>query len=137
MSRADQRLIALRANGGAGDGKPRCIIWGGETTVTLAGVGGHGTARAAGGGRGQELALAAARTLHEIGGVESDISILAAGTDAVVDGTTWSAIAAADRDPRASLASHESHGALRVAQALIPRRETGTNVNDIVIGLVQ
>jgi len=142
------RMLAVRADAAhSGDGKSRCVIWGGETTVTLTGPGSIGTARAAGGGRCQELALAAARTLHEVGGVGPEITILAAGTDgrdgatdaagAVIDGTTWSTIAAGDRDPRASLASHESHGALRVAHALIPRRETGTNVNDIVIGLVR
>ena len=35
-----------------------------------------------------------------------------------------------------ALASHESNGALRARERLIPRRDTGTNVNDVVIGLV-
>ena len=100
----------------------------------------------AGGGRCQELVLAAARVLHDAGSAADGITLLAAGTDgrdgatdaagAIVDGTTWSAIAAAGRDPSRALAAHESHGALAAATALLPRRDTGTNVNDVVIGLV-
>jgi glycerate-2-kinase len=117
----------------------RCVIWGGETTVTL----GASTGRTGGGGRCQELALSAARVLHDAGALASGIAILAAGTDgrdgateaagALVDGSTWAAVLAAGRDPAQALASHESHSALRVAGALIERRETGTNVNDVVI----
>jgi hydroxypyruvate reductase len=115
--------------------------WGGETTVTLS-----GPATSAGGGRCQELALAAARALAQAGAEGAGITIMAAGTDgrdgatdaagAIVDSSTWSAIAAAGRDPAQALASHESFGALKAAGALIPRRDTGTNVNDIVIGLI-
>jgi len=131
-------LLAARADGSA----PRCMIWGGETTVTISASAG---ASPSGGGRCQELALAASRVLHDAGERAAGIVILAAGTDgrdgateaagAIVDSTTWTAIAAAGRDPSQSLAAHESHGALRAANALIPRRSTGTNVNDIVIGL--
>jgi hydroxypyruvate reductase len=119
----------------------RCVVWGGETTVTLGSSGGH----AGGGGRCQELALSAARVLHEAGASAAGISILAAGTDgrdgateaagAIVDSSTWSAIAAAGRDPAHALATHESNSALRAANALIARRDTGTNVNDVVIGV--
>jgi len=118
------------------------VVWGGETTVTL----GARTGSPAGGGRCQELALAAARVFHDAGSAADGITLLAAGTDgrdgatdaagAVIDATTWSAIAAAGRDPGRSLAGHESYGALAAANALIPRRDTGTNVNDVVIGLV-
>jgi len=118
------------------------VVWGGETTVTLNTKNGS----PAGGGRCQELALAAARVLHDAGSAAEGITLLAAGTDgrdgatdaagAVVDSTTWSAIAAAGRDPGRALAGHESHGALAAANALIPQRDTGTNVNDVVIGLV-
>jgi glycerate 2-kinase len=131
-------LITARANGGPG----RCMVWGGETTVTVAAHGG----RPSGGGRCQELALAAARIFHEAGDNAAGITLLAAGTDgrdgatdaagAAVDSTTWSAIAAGGRDPAQALAAHESHGALRAANALIARRETGTNVNDVVIGVM-
>jgi glycerate-2-kinase len=118
----------------------RCVIWGGETTVTIAAGSG---ASIGGGGRCQELALAAARVLHGAGAAASGISILAAGTDgrdgatdaagAIVDASSWGAMIAAGRDPAQSLASHESNSALRIAGALIGRRETGTNVNDVVI----
>jgi glycerate-2-kinase len=131
-------LIATRANGGAN----RCMLWGGETTVTLSA---SSSASPSGGGRCQELALAAARVLHDAGESANGIVMLAAGTDgrdgatdaagAIVDATTWSAIAAAGRDPSQALAAHESYGALRAANALIPRRATGTNVNDIVAGI--
>lgn len=132
-----RRLIGARSDA---NGARRVIIWGGETTVTL-GAG----ASPAGGGRCQELALAAARVLHDRGNAHG-IGLLAAGTDgrdgatdaagAIVDGTTWSAIVESGRDPARALAAHESHGALHAADALIGRRETGTNVNDVVIGLV-
>jgi len=132
-------LIAVREKGATG----RCTIWGGETTVTLSAPSSVGLS---GGGRCQELALAASRVLHDAGDAAAGIVILAAGTDgrdgatdaagAIVDARTWSAIAASGRDPSQALAAHESHGALRAANALIPRRSTGTNVNDIVVGLV-
>ncbi len=130
-------LVAARANGVSG----RCFIWGGETTVALSS--GH---RPNGGGRCQELALAAARVLHDAGVSCADITLLAAGTDgrdgitdaagAVVDGTTWSTIAASGRDPSQALAVHESYAALRAADALIAQRDTGTNVNDVVVAIV-
>jgi hydroxypyruvate reductase len=131
-------LIASRAASSASG----IVVWGGETTVTLTAK----TASPAGGGRCQELALAAARVLHDAGGAAEGITLLAAGTDgrdgatdaagAIVDSTTFNAIAAAGRDPGRALAGHESHGALAAANALIPRRDTGTNVNDVVVGLV-
>ncbi|MGH9889371.1 MAG: MOFRL family protein, partial [bacterium] len=93
----------------------------------------------------QELALAAARALHETPDSGDGIAVLAAGTDgrdgatdaagAMVNRGTWGAILAAGRDPVHALAAHESNSALRAAGALIGRRETGTNVNDVVIGL--
>ncbi len=132
-------LLAARSSGAT----QRCMIWGGETTVTLSTTTG---ASASGGGRCQELALAASRVLHDAGNVATGITLLAAGTDgrdgatdaagAVIDGTTWTTIAAAGRDPSHALAAHESHGALRAVNALIPRFNTGTNVNDVVIGIL-
>jgi hydroxypyruvate reductase len=126
-----------RANGNA----PTCMIWGGETTVAL-----QGNEATTDGGRCQELALAVARLLSEAGDNGSNITLLAAGTDgrdgatdaagAVVDATTWERIAGANGSPGAALAAHASHRALRLADSLIPRRDTGTNVTDIVIGLV-
>jgi glycerate-2-kinase len=120
-----------------------CFAWGGETTVTLAAPNG---APMGGGGRCQELALAAARVLHQAGADAGGIALLAAGTDgrdgatdaagAIIDHTTWSAVADGGRDPGQALAAHESYKALRAASALIPRRDTGTNVNDVVVGVI-
>lgn len=122
---------------------PRCVLWGGETTVTLS-----AGQDQRGGGRSQELALAAARELDAAGAEAQGIVLLAAGTDgkdgatnaagACVDATTWGAIARAGRDPEAALARHESNGALASAggQVLIPAAPTGTNVSDVAIGVI-
>lgn len=116
-----------------------CHVWGGETTVTL-----NGSPPA--GGRCQEFALAAAQRLAEYGDRAQGVTILAAGTDgrdgatdaagAIVDGTTWARIHEAGRDPVAALRAHESHAALSAANALFSPGPTGTNVMDVMIGLV-
>ncbi len=131
-------LLAAAAQGAT----HACLAWGGETTVTLS----ASTGGTAGGGRCQELALAASRVLHQAGADAAGMALLAAGTDgrdgatdaagAIVDHTTWAAVADGGRDPAGALASHESYKALRAASALIPRRDTGTNVNDVVIGVI-
>jgi hydroxypyruvate reductase len=115
----------------------RCYIWGGETTVTL------GDAPPGLGGRCQELALAAARALE---GARLGVALLAAGTDgrdgptdaagAIVDGGTWRAAAGAGRDPARDLAAHDAYRALDAAGALLKVGLTGTNVMDVVIGVV-
>jgi hydroxypyruvate reductase len=124
--------------------KSKCVIWGGETTVTFA-TGGAPPADALG-GRNQELALAAARSLDDDGEQMGRIAMLAAGTDGrdgptdaaggVVDGMTWRTVSAAGRDPAADLAAHAAHRALDAAGALLRTGHTGTNVMDIVIGLI-
>jgi glycerate 2-kinase len=125
----------------AGPGIPqpdrtRCFIWGGETTVTL------GPRPEGLGGRCQELALAAARSLEN---APPSLALLAAGTDgrdgptdaagAIVDGRTWGAMKAAGRDPARDLASHDAYRALDAAGALLRPGLTGTNVMDVVIGV--
>jgi glycerate 2-kinase len=117
-------------------GAPRCLIWGGETTVSL------GDHPAGLGGRSQELALAAARALE---GAPPGTALLAAGTDgrdgptdaagAIVDGRTWGAIAASGRDPARDLAAHDAYPALDSVGALLKPGLTGTNVMDVVIGI--
>jgi len=118
-------------------GRPRgCVIWGGETTVSL---GERGTGL---GGRCQELALSAA---HVLADAPAPFSLLAAGTDgrdgptdaagAFIDRTTWPAVAAAGLDPAAALARHDAYRALDAVGALLRPGLTGTNVMDIVIGL--
>jgi glycerate-2-kinase len=116
---------------------PRCFIWGGETTVTL------GDEPPGLGGRCQELALAAARVLD---GAPAGVALLAAGTDgrdgptdaagAIVDGRTWRAAADAGRDPARDLIAHDAYRALDAAGALLKVGLTGTNVMDVVIGIV-
>ena len=149
-----EALLLHAQQGGRG-----CIVWGGETTVELnslasavapRGSGSHAAISTAeappSGGRCQELALAAARTLAHGGDAAQRITLLAAGTDgrdgtvdaagAFADAHTWTAIRESGRDPEAALHRHESHAALAAAGALFPRRNTGTNVMDVVIGLV-
>ena len=131
---------------------PRFAIWGGETTVTLGVPLAQGARRvstpapAPPGGRCQELALAAARVLSEAGEGAAGISLLAAGTDgrdgptdaagAFADASTWSAVRAAGHDPERALTQHESNAALASAGALFSPGATGTNVMDVVIGVV-
>ena len=98
------------------------------------------------GGRCQELALAASKHLADAGERGHGIFVLAAGTDgrdgttpaagAIVDGSTWAAIGSAGLDAASALHAHESHDALRSANALFAPGLTGTNVMDITIGLV-
>jgi len=115
----------------------RCFIWGGETTVTL------GEEPPGVGGRCQELALAAARALD---GARRGVALMAAGTDgrdgptdaagAIVDGATWRTATSAGRDPARDLAAHNAYRALDAAGALLKVGLTGTNVMDVVIGVV-
>src|SRR5450432_3308394 len=114
-----------------------CLLWGGETTVTM------GSATGAG-GRCQELALAAARELGTAKSARGS-TLLACGTDGrdgptdaaggIVDKETWGAIEKAGRKPDADLAAHASHPSLDAAGALLRTDLTATNVMDIVIGI--
>ena len=131
-------------------------MWGGETTVQLTQAppftgrtfdarGGPGIPPT--GGRCQELALAAARVLGEAGEMGARVTLLAAGTDgrdgptdaagAFADGALWETIRASGRDPALALARHESYAALDGAGALLRRGLTGTNVMDVVIGVIE
>ncbi len=131
-------LLRYCQEGGSQPAVPRCLIWGGETTVTL-GAGPTGR-----GGRCQELALAAARVLAEWSG-PGRAALLAAGTDgrdgptdaagAVVDEGTWESIRGQGRRPDSDLARHDSYAALDAAGALLRTGLTGTNVMDLVFGL--
>jgi hydroxypyruvate reductase len=138
----------------AQDGRTGCVVWGGETTVQLNASSGargpHGVVSAEAppsGGRCQELALAAARRLSQSGDNPRRITILAAGTDgrdgttdaagAFADATIWEQIRQSGRDPDVALQRHESHAVLAAAGALLPTRFTGTNVMDVVIGLIE
>ncbi|MGA9532607.1 MAG: DUF4147 domain-containing protein [Anaerolineales bacterium] len=110
------------------------LLQGGEATVTVTGDGL--------GGPNSELALAAALSLEGQKGITlitfatdgSDGSTDAAG--ALVDGTSVERMRQVGIDPQDRLARNDSHGALEPINALIRTGPTGTNVNDIVVGLV-
>lgn len=119
---------------GAGGGGRLALLFGGETTVAVRGDGL--------GGRCQELALSLAMALRGVPGVAA----LAAGTDGV-DGQTDAAGAFADggtverghaagADADDALARNDSHRFLRAAGDLLVTGPTGTNVNDLVVVLV-
>lgn len=114
------------------------FVWGSETVVTF------DSPPTAPGGRCQELALAAARSLSAAEGTA--IGLLAAGTDgrdgptdaagAIVTAGTWRAMQVAGADPGRALSRHASYQALSSAEALFAPGPTGTNVMDIVVGIV-
>lgn len=116
------------------DGLPACFVAGGEPTVTI-----HGEGK---GGRSQEFALAAALELE---GLASAI-VLAAGTDgtdgptdaagAVADGTTASRAREIGLDAEEFLANNDSYNLFRALGDLIITGPTNTNVNDLMLGLV-
>lgn len=111
-----------------------CLLMGGETTVTVRGTGL--------GGRNQELSLAAAITLEGI----PNVALMALATDgvdgptdaagAIISGDTILKMRAKDFDPNAALSENASYHALNAAGALLLTGPTGTNLNDIVVGLV-
>jgi hydroxypyruvate reductase len=115
---------------------PLVLVAGGETTVTL--PAGHRD----GGGRCQELALAAAAEIHRMA---APVILIAGGTDgrdgptdaagAVVDGATWQRITRSGIDPAVALAGHASHHALAAAGCLFQTGPTGTNVADLILVL--
>ena len=114
---------------------PLCLVWGGETTVTVRGKGR--------GGRNQELALAAALALE--GCPHFLLMALATdGTDGpteaaggLVDGGTAARIRAAGLEPQALLADNDARRALEAAGDLLITGPTGTNVNDLLVLLVR
>lgn len=113
---------------------PVALILGGETTVTV-----NGTGR---GGRNQELALALAMEIEGVRGVLC-ASLGTDGTDgptdaagAFADGGTVARGEAAGLDARDALRRNDAHPFLRAAGDLIVTGPTGTNVNDVVLILV-
>lgn len=116
------------------DGKKYAILAGGETVVRLKGNGL--------GGRNQELALAAAQALAQIPNAAL-ISVGSDGTDGptdaaggYVDTDTLRDLAAAGVDYQEMLDNNDSYHALQAIGNLIITGPTGTNVNDVTIGLL-
>ena len=113
----------------------QCIIWGGETTVTVRGNGK--------GGRNQELALAAACVLE---GASLGAVLLSGGTDGI-DGPTDAAggwvtpdtvtmALAAGVDPHVALEANDAYNCLSATNQLLITGPTHTNVMDVGIGLI-
>jgi glycerate 2-kinase len=113
---------------------PACLVWGGETTVTVRGKGK--------GGRNQELALSAALGLSGM----DDVALMALATDgtdgptdaagAIVDGATIARAKARAWDPLATLHDNDAYHLLDSTSDLLRIGPTGTNVNDLLILLV-
>lgn len=123
------------------DGSRLCLLYGGETTVTVRGSGK--------GGRNQELALAFALETQGLEGV----TLLSAGTDggdgptdaagAIIDGNTVSLANRFGLDPRQYLNNNDSYSFFQQFDALAGELAhfmtgpTGTNVMDIQIILIE
>jgi hydroxypyruvate reductase len=112
-----------------------CLVAGGETTVRVLGNGR--------GGRNQEFALSAARVIAG----RSGVLVAGFGTDGV-DGPTdaagaWvtgdSIAAASDLDLDADdyLARNDAYTFHKALGTLLITGPTGTNVNDLMIGLIE
>jgi glycerate 2-kinase len=113
---------------------PHVFLLGGETTVGVTGAGR--------GGRNQELALAAAIELNG----EPGVTIAAVATDgtdgptdaagAIVDGTSLARGHALGLDAHDHLLRNDSYAFHRATGDLLVTGPTGTNVNDILMVLV-
>lgn len=115
--------------------KPACLVWGGETTVTVSGTGK--------GGRNQELILAAAIELDGCEGVLAE-SLGTDGADgptdaagAVATGETVSRARTLGYDAAAMLADNDAYHFFALLGDLIFTGPTGTNVNDLLFLLAQ
>lgn len=114
---------------------PVCLLFGGETTVTLRGRGL--------GGRNQEMCLAAIREIRSRKGM----TFLSAGTDgidgnsdaagAVVDYKTYERSQQLNLIPDEYLNNNDSHTFLQKTGDLIVTGPTGTNVMDMTILLIK
>ena len=114
--------------------RPACVIAGGETTVTV-----HGKGL---GGRNQELALAAAIEMKGM----TDVVLLSGATDgndgptdaagAIAEGETVSRAERLGNDAGTFLTNNDSYHFFRSLEDLLITGPTNTNVNDLVVMLV-
>lgn len=111
--------------------RPACLLFGGETTVTVRGKGS--------GGRNSEVALSAALHLRGLGPRVLVASLATDGGDGaspgaggIVDGTTIDRGGKMGLDAQASLASNDSYTYLAQVHDALITGPTGTNVNDIM-----
>ena len=119
----------------AGDGKKLAFLAGGETVVRLTGSGK--------GGRNQELALAAAEGISGL----SNAALFSVGSDGTdgptdaaggfVDGATRQRLLEEGVHIDQVLLNNDAYHALQCTGGLIFTGPTGTNVNDVTVGLVE
>ena len=128
------RFMASVLRTHAADCKKLAFLAGGETVVHLTGKGL--------GGRNQELALAAAEGLAGLKNA-AVISVGSDGTDGptdaaggYADGDSLEELKAAGFDLNAVLKDNDAYRALKAVDGLIVTGPTGTNVNDVVVGLI-
>ena len=128
------RFLAAVLSSHAGDGRKMAFIAGGETVVHLTGKGL--------GGRNQELALAACEGLRGLR-CAAVLSVGSDGTDGptdaaggYTDGFSFDALREAGMDLHAVLQENDAYHALKAIGGLIVTGPTGTNVNDLCIGLL-
>jgi len=114
--------------------KKFAIVGGGETTVTLGKAYGKG-------GRNQELALSAALNIQGFHNL-SMVSFATDGVDgptdaagAFVDGSTILKAKRAGINAEEYLLKHDSYNFFKEVGGLIMTGATGTNVNDVVVGI--
>lgn len=118
---------------------PACLVLGGETTVTLTSAPGG---RPGKGGRNQELALAAALALDGVSRV-TVASLATDGSDGptdsaggIIDGGTVGRGRALNRSAADALRNHDAYGFLAATADLLRSGPTQTNVNDLIVVLV-
>ncbi len=114
---------------------PVCLIFAGETVVTIRGESGMG-------GPNQELALSASMKIRGYRGVAL-IALDTDGTDGptdaaggLVDSKTYDILIDRGIDPVKSLMKHDAYNALKISGDLIKTGPTGTNVNSIMIAVI-
>ena len=133
-ARAAGRRLAEIVRAHAAGGVRRAFIMGGETVVKLTG---HGK-----GGRNQEFALAAAPILDGLPNAAL-VSVGSDGTDGptdaaggCVDGETAARLRSRGLSVDRVLAENDAYPMLAAVDGLVITGPTGTNVNDVAIGLI-
>ena len=128
------RFLAAILRSHRNDGKKTAFLAGGETVVHLTGKGK--------GGRNQELALAACEGIHGMQNA-AVISVGSDGTDGptdaaggYVDGASYDELCKNRIKLHGVLQENDAYHALLAIGGLIVTGPTGTNVNDICIGLL-
>lgn len=128
------RFLAAILRSHRNDGKKTAFLAGGETVVHLTGKGK--------GGRNQELALAACEGIHGMQNA-AVISVGSDGTDGptdaaggYVDGASYDELCKNGISLHSVLQENDAYHALLAIGGLIVTGPTGTNVNDICIGLL-